>query len=215
MKKLIRLIAMFAIAGVATADLIVDSDFSGTGFGAVNTGAIELEAFCDTVGWTTYALVDTAYDTVNNEIDRIGTVSSGRAFGQAFRVADIRAWSATDKLSVAWTGTVSSDQVVIQVMGTSDTTWGGRPRLQDTALPTAAVDLGSFTMADITTTGGIMAAAISDWSAYTYIVVRVGSENWDGGNISVQSVDIVPEPATVGMLGLGALVALLIRRIRA
>ena len=192
MRKRIILIVMLAIAGVVTAaDIIVDSDFSGAGFAAINTGAIELGPFADTVGWTAYATVDTSYDTANNEVDRIGVVSSARAIGQAFRVADIRAWSSSDMLIMNWTaGAASQDNLTIQVFGTSNDTWGGRPRLQDMTLPTDAVDLGSLTLTDVTIAGGTMMTAVADWSAYTYLVVRVGSENWDGGNVSIQSVEI-------------------------
>ncbi len=215
MKKLTVLIIMVAIAGIAVADILFDSDFSGAGFAAVNTEAINLELFCDTVGWTTYSTADWSYDAANNKVDRIGTVSFARAIGQAFRTADIRPWSSTDTLSVVWTAeSVSQDNLTLQVFGTSDTTFGGRPRLQDMALPANAVELGSFTMTEITASGGTMTATISDWSSYTYLVVRVGSENWNGANVSIQSVGAVPEPATAGMLGLGSLIALVFRRIR-
>ena len=56
---------------------------------------------------------------------------------------------------------------------------------------------------------------------YQHLIVRfngfwrgnMASEALAIDNVSMD-VNVIPEPATVGMLGLGALVALLIRRVR-
>ena len=53
-------------------------------------------------------------------------------------------------------------------------------------------------------------------TGYNYIGIKIKGDvgGVAGNTLSLNNV-VVPEPATVGMLGLGALIALLVRRIRA
>lgn len=52
-------------------------------------------------------------------------------------------------------------------------------------------------------------------SAYEFYAIRIQAKSVDNADVfTINSVTVVPEPATVGMLGLGSLVALMIRRMR-
>jgi len=87
--------------------------------------------------------------------------------------------------------------------------------------PTQLVNVNYTTTADFSTTPLEWTITQAQMQTYDYFVFRIVTENagvGEGNDTYVfngASFDAVPEPATVGMLGLGALLTLLVRRIRA
>ncbi len=227
MKKLITLIAVVAITGVAAADIIKDWNFTAGAFSRTSSAALNLQnsGVADDTGWAVYPEV-WSYDAANNEADAdVGGAgwAGFRSIGQVIKTADVRAYSATDALQLkydaAWTG--GDDATLrVEIFGSSDTSFGGGLRLNYGGGLNNAVSLGSVDQVLSAATGvgtGTLDASIADWSSYTYLVVRISVGGAPGpvGTLDINSVDIVPEPATVGMLGLGAFVALIVRRVRA
>jgi len=91
--------------------------------------------------------------------------------------------------------------------GTGQLIWGGNKVDEIAAFVTAndivwASGSGSYTGGDIITS-----------SSWTNGLSSVLNAAYDGTNTTVW-VTTIPEPATVGMIGLGALITLLIRRMR-
>jgi len=218
MKKLVMLIAMLTIAGIASAG-IVDGDFSGTGFHA--TGQANVETNHLDQGWVLDADSRWTYDTANNQADMPTgyRLSDGTSFGQIW--TDNSAITGTQELTVnydgVWSGAGGNRRLRIAVFGMNTLASVSLATGSDgNAAPAGSTvlyddDFNFANGANITET----LSSVDFGTGYTYIAYRIrGITVSEDSLISVNNV-VVPEPATVGMLGLGALVSLLIRRIRA
>lgn len=117
---------------------------------------------------------------------------------------------------------VSGAQVLIEIYGSDTATTVTPFDLQEGSAPgmdTAFTQIGSRLVYDVSGGTGSYSASLNFGSGYDYLAMRIGiyATGQDGGwgeDIGIDNVSIVPEPATVGMLGLGALVALMTRRVR-
>ncbi len=225
MKKLITLIAMLAIAGIATADLIPDGDFAaGTisqkdyvgNFGTLDDGWYQNN---NAVTW----------DVSGNDLTRIASVESGGLRGAAqiwtTRAADLgTSLKLQFDYSIANAGADADFEVVLySYTRISGTGFGSADRLYlyQNTLPAGdqftIAELGRFELTDTAASSAIGQLTGSfDTTGIDHLAVRIIANDFAStAAITVDNISIVPEPATVGMLGLGALVALLIRRIRA
>lgn len=229
--KMIILIATLAMAMVVSADLIPNGDFSVVdgNFNPIQTVTNQvLDA-----GWVFNG-------SSNLHRDETPYLTMGRSeFNNDYRF-NMQMW--TD--SVGYTGNqtvqfdvvgdtyssgVTGPTVMIQILG-ANTLDGSSASIID--VDTSGVDsTGSnwtLLLSDsVDVSGGVandLSTITADFgSGYTYLTIRVGiyASGLDGGfgeDISIDNLEIVsaavPEPATVGMLGLGALVSVLVRRIR-
>lgn len=126
-------------------------------------------------------------------------------------------------------GGINTDaRIVIQANGSMyisslvyDSTSSFTISLDSTALDALSWYSYSPNASDIYTIGSLAALtgteSVTDIGIWWEATDGAGDENisYAGGGLKTFSVDaVVPEPATVGMLGLGALVSLLVRRIR-
>ena len=236
MKKLMMMIAMFAIAGIAVAD-IVGGDFEGQTLTGDNyrwrqnesgwrsaSGTITLE----TEGANDYAQIITGAGGGESGVGQwfdVSGLTAGTTYNLQF---DIRIVSAGLSPNVSYPPSFS-----YSVWANNGETTDGNTDVDptgaaggDAAMSIAAGETSTFILDniayDITSTAdaGWVTVTSSDFTFDgTDTMLGVGfalkSFYQPGQSIDIDNVSIVPEPATVGMLGLGALVALLIRRIRA
>ncbi len=233
MKKLMILIAMFAIAGTVSAGLVSDPGFDSgiTYVTNLNAGAVANN-------------LDTGYDIgeynaadgwvhAGNVTDLGGYVSINNASGARAVGAVIHDQAATtgsmsftvDLLDIA--GDVQSGTSITMFAygmgaGWSTKTWDDYLAFAYVA-PAKLIDAGgavllsqTITLSEITGAWDTFTADIDLGVGYEYVAVYLVANGIGGSGVGVDNLDIVavPEPATVGMLGLGALVALLIRRVR-
>ena len=216
MKKFITLIAMLAIAGTVSAG-IVNGDFTGSEVAANNT--VDYDDLND--GWSHNAWVhDSGAGTI--------TCNSGNnytSFGQLFESTD----TGSKTLKVTWMQdtTVAAKEIFIEMWGFSGAndgtfeqnlgkTFDGDGYFIKTAT-SAAGTVTSLGRTHLNRSGDTSWVTTEiditmDSGTYDYYGIRIAGRK--NSNMVVSDVS-VPEPATVGMLGLGALVALLVRRIRA
>jgi len=220
MKRIIMLIAMFAIAGIASAGLITDSGLDGALVDVSNLG--DLDGYYEYGEYTGEQwIMDSGVSDMGSyfEINTSGT----RAFGMV--VDDNQAtsgagWSMTADLNDVGGTMTDSQEIVLRVFGLNDPwhgSWDNRISAVNWNVVNGASVLGEVTIAqgDIANDGWSTHTMALDFdgSSYEYIAVAVVGRG--ALTLGVDNVDIVPEPATVGLVGLGSLVALLVRRIRA
>ncbi len=221
MKKLITLIAMFAIAGIVSAD-VVNGDFSSATFSDDNVlNHVNIDA-----GW--FGSETAAWGISGGKMVRdVGVVGNGaRSFGQMLNDTSLTAGDYTLELDLDYTANTSF--VRIDLYSWDNNGDGGSiPITIDLNLSSLNHDIGTagnytaYHMASTTITDSFTGKVSVDFTlthditdARDLFGIRILTD--DGPiAVSVDNVSIVPEPATVGMLGLGALVALLVRRIRA
>ncbi len=222
MKKLITLIALLAIAGIVSAD-VVDGDFTGTGF--VGTTGQSMNK--DLRGWQNYSggTGQADYDAANDlvEFGMSGSKGAQTGFGQVLLASAISSGDTTFNVSYDIADAGENAFFYATVWGSDDWDWNESIAMYDVDLAprnAGSEVLGFISMTDIGTASGTATATLdlSNLANYAYIQVGVSISKVDGTGSDhgyITNVEIVPEPATVGMLGLGALVALLVRRIRA
>ncbi len=247
MKKLITLIAMFVIAGVASAAL-VDGDFSAQtilaltdGDNPVGNGNAEYaySEFDENLNWLQ---ADHSYWDLQASGGQSGGYASfdGNEFGRMLT----QTWQ--DSASSTGTGwelsfyvnvdiAQANSQLDVDVVGLDDLwstrSWNARMSMRNYGVTSASFPLNSNDSRDL---GYILGSTTVDvtgamgWTKYTIsgidlgagyeyisLVFSANSDETAGAVIGLDTVAFaVPEPATVGMLGLGALVALMVRRIR-
>ena len=219
MKKLITLIALLAIAGIVSAD-VVDGDLSGTGFVGTTTQSMNK----DLSGWQAYP-TRTVYDAANDRVafGMDGSKSMVTGMGQVLLASAISSGDTTFNVSYDIADAGENARLYATVWGSDD--WDWNESIQLSGIATAprnagSAVLGTIDLGSIGTASGTATTTLdlSGLAGYQYIQVGVSISKVDGTGSDhgyITNVEIVPEPATVGMLGLGALVALLVRRIRA
>ncbi len=221
MKKIIMLIAMFAIAGAATAGLITDSGLDGALVDVSNIGD-----FDEYYEQPEYAGQQWVMDSGVSDSGSYFTIntSSTRAFGIVIddnEATSGTSWSMTVDLNDLG-GTMNDTQsVTLRVFGMGDPwstqSWDNRILGQGWAAPTGTTILGEVVVAQssISNDGWSTHTMDLDFDGSSYEYIGVAVVGHGALTLGVDNVDIVPEPATVGLLGLGALIALMVRRIRA
>lgn len=216
---IIAIVAVFA----AQADLVN---------GGFDTGIVENRATITLshvdLGW---------YNSTGVITDNLGYLELGRSqfnttdywHGQIFTDNNSTLGSQTVAFDVVLdeysTKSVTGAQVLIEIWGSDTATTVTPFDLQEGSAPAmdaAFTQIGSRLVYDVSGGLGSYSQTLDFGSTgYDYIAIRIGvyATGLDGGwgeDIGIDNVSItaVPEPATVGMLGLGALVSLLVRRIR-
>ncbi len=209
MKKLMILIAMFVIAGVASAD-VMNGDFSFAPMGEDNSldGDTDMDQ-----GWFRNVQASTdAWTIIAGEAVR-GTDegASHRGFGQMFTHAGSVSFVKFDYDAFAGNGL---QVILVGYTGSGSYNSNDGFRTANTAIPTG--DNYTITTLVNETIASGSGSIQYDFTAGAYdnYAIKFLAKG-DDGAATVDNVTVVPEPATVGMLGLGALVALAIRRIRA
>lgn len=224
MKKMI-LIAMLAIAGVASADL-VDGDFQDNLMNPVIQSSMNYVDH-NNAGW-----VGSSMDLYTNGAN-YGIEMDGQFFGAADHYYVGQIWTESsvlsstasltfDILSQNYTDSVTNPVVTVEFFSFDGSagTWR-KVGLQNNNLFNGGwTQIGSTLNVDISGGVGSYQTANIDLSGNTDLIygIRIGLSSTSDGTFEdtfvMDNVSIVPEPATVGMLGLGALISLLIRRIR-
>ncbi len=216
MKKLITLIALIAIAGTASAALV-----TGGGF---DTAIIEDITNKPANGEKNYWCANGPTWLVSGgEATLAGAGLTGSGLGifvdnQAATFTgtqhlefdyDLSLGTGTGALTIEfWTfdGAGAYDLLKVQYSNnTADPASAANYAVAKTTDSISATGSGTFVSADFDMTG---------IEAFAIRIYNDGLNTGLGASVSIDDVSIVPEPATVGMLGLGALVALLVRRIR-
>ncbi len=238
MKKLITLIAILAITGTASAALIAGWDFDG--IDDASTTSSSAYSANDTMDANlTVATVHhsdpgelrpqadsyAAIDWNNNATANLaGAIAAGQYYTISLAAAggyEMNLDSISIMLDAA--SSLDADQTFGWAITDSSDSSLSSGTLGDNANFYATVDLTGGTFDGLATTefrlyawdSGAGAAALSNADRFS---IGYGNNSAGDGVMDIAVAgDIVPvpEPATVGMLGLGALVALLIRRIRA
>jgi len=231
MKKMIILIALSLLAAPLFAGLITDSAMEGPLVDLATVGDFDdLFEYAERTGnYETWLHGGNVTESgVNPDSIRIDS-SGDRGFGMVLHdqgATTGSAWELTADLFDQAGRSDAGDTLTLKVFGMNDP-WGSADwkNLVDGrtwATPNEATLLGSIVL-DLTpgnmlipTQGWATFTADVDFGAgYQYVVLAAagaGAERIDVDNFDIVAV---PEPATVGMLGLGALVALMVRRIRA
>jgi hypothetical protein len=210
---------MLAIAGFVSAN-IVDGGFDA----AVYKGSDFIDADIDLDnGWVqarnNWTIVAGAMEKTKG--------SAGKGLGQAFTFSGTGTRTLKFDFVNAIAGTSANSQVyLIGMTGSGNyVTGNGNDEVKIGDLLGLSKQPGtggnytpSYLISTVVTaTGGdgtfFLSFTASDTYASYYFAVASGDNGV--GSFTIDNVSIVPEPATVGMLGLGALVALLVRRIRA
>ena len=210
MKKIITLIAILAIAGIATAD-VVDGGFTGSGF----VGSTSQSMNKDLSGWQEYSSPRQSYDAANNRVEfgMDGSKAMVTGIGQVLAASGFTA--ADVAFSVTYDIDDSNEDAVLYatVWGSDD--WDWNESIQLSGISTAPRNSGSEVLSTINMTGigtasGTANATIdmSGLANYAYIQVGVSISKVDGagadhGYITDVSIHPVPEPALLGLLGLG------------
>jgi len=228
MKKWMILIAALAIAGLAQAD-IVDGDFSALPPGNVQaTTSISVPADLAN-GWHSVggAAQITASETV--DMSQTSSATDPNRLAQIFTGADI---SGTLTLQFQYDFTFisgiedfSDNTLQVELWGTDEDTrsFASRIELGTTAVGTAWTELLNVTYDIDAETSGFVTVSVGtfDADAYDFYGIRFIADGiTDGGaqptveTIELDNVALIPEPATAGMLGIGALISLIVRRVR-
>ncbi len=215
MKKLMILIAMLAIAGTVSAALVTNGDFS-----SADRSDLTIKPTGEMDVWA-YQSLD--MHIVNGELSRTNGAS-----GAGFLIIADNVQGFTGEMTLdfdySWIDTEggidvdNADFVMVQVYG-----WTKDPLTTTEKMVTYAttVPANAAVLLDVILdegTGQFVSTSF-DMTGINNYGIRFISNGFDNSidTLTIDNVEmnVVPEPATVGMLGLGALVALLVRRVRA
>ncbi len=230
MKKFITLIAMLAIAGIASADIVTYDTFTG----GTSSATIALDAghtWLDPNTSAAAGLADSMYFGGTIQVTRTGTAlwSDYFSFGVSSSVDAMGAHlvepAGGGDPNTEFDGTSASVEVT-ELAGWSFSEIAWQIKIVDDGYNQADAHLFIGDNAESMTEGtadyivSITALTANSIDQFYLNVagattVTLGGLGTQTGIASSTEWIAVPEPATVGMLGLGALVALLIRRIRA
>ncbi len=216
MKKIMILIAMLAIAGTVSAALVTNGDFT-----AADRGDLTVKPTGEMNVW--------AYQTPGSDfhiVNEVLTRTNGASTAGFLIIADnVQGFTGSSQLEFdySWIDVLGSpdlldqDFVQIQVYGWTQASLGSTEKMltYNTLQPANSAVLLDVNLDEGT---GVFTSAAFDMTGMNFYAIRFTSNGFDASQdtltIDNVSINVVPEPATVGMLGLGALVALLIRRVR-
>ncbi len=199
----------------------VDTPVTGVTYGGSSMVYIGLSHVTDGGGWDVYTyLYGVASSSASGDVVASWLVDNSASDFDAVSVA-ATSWSGATGYTTVSPGTIDGDPTQdgdtltdsITTTGTDSmivAAFGWGSALTGTSSSTSTIqvqeDSSTFNNNSILSQAAAIAGDYDSSFSYT------------GGNprrASAISVELVPEPATVGMLGLGALVAILVRRIRA
>jgi hypothetical protein len=217
MKKLMIALAVLGIAGFASADLL-DGTFtgiatnSGTALNQDDAGELDQGWFVASTGFVQPTGTEMAWtrpDATATYSGSIGQIWSDTLTGNQQLTFDFTLLDIADLT----TPTLHIEILAVDAGGFFRNGFPANDNLV-TSISEWAIDLTTQSVGTYTSS----AINFTPTAASSYYGIRMSFEvAADGGgadNIAIDNVSIVPEPATVGMLGLGALVSLLVRRIR-
>lgn len=220
MKKFITLIAILAIAGTASADLL-DGDFQNGSLAANVSGAIVGDNHLN-IGWVNNQQFAIMTNGANIYIDNGWTswtqpnaLASQYSFGQCWSDSGLGATDVVkfDVVDEAYLSSVPDPKIFVEVFGAASApTWeklrvSNSTNYDDGALyvPLLYEDI------DVSGGNGSYNTASADLSGYPYYAIRVSgktsNEAWTGGFVGLDNFTIVPipEPTLLVLLGLGVL----------
>ncbi len=217
MKKFIITIAIIAIASTSMANL-ADGDFTGSGWVATGTrvvlggGNANLDA-----GWQSSGDTYFLYDTVNDRAERVpnSTMNNFYALGQvcagsSFNASDV---VLSFDYDITEDGAADAD-IEVRVFGRSSSyLYNTGITLYDVLSVNGNMGtlLGTLSMADIGTASGTANVALDlgdTLDTYDWINIGIGVRAIgvsDTAYIDNASIHAIPEPAFLGLLGLGIL----------
>jgi len=220
---------LLAIAGAASAELVTDGGFEGTN-GSVQVRSTLHSSYTDR--WYQNNAGHWSHNTTDDRMDRVAGSSTGsRAIGQIMTLATGEATSGyTLDIAMYLDDGDDDSDLYVSLWGVNIGTAGGHlvSLAGSTTDPVDDAPAGYTyeSLVDWTSSNGgdqdYLGANSLKWTGldltgFDQVMLRIGASSVDAGEtMYVDTVSLaVPEPATVGMLGLGSIVALLIRRIRA
>lgn len=217
MKKIMLIIAVFAVAASVSANLITDPNINSM----ANVAAATED---DLNQWNSNA---SYWDTSGSGARLISSWSDKKMTWIGQNTGDDTLFNFSVDWSVVGTGAVD---MFVAVYGVNSNFTDSFTSSTRTLIPSEAVALlsdaaydndgdGIIEMDGLSTSSGTLTFSIDTGVTYDYIAVVLGGwiHTTSGQDVTYDNVDLslaVPEPATVGMLGLGALVSLMVRRIR-
>jgi hypothetical protein len=236
MKKMLIALTLVALAVSAQAGLLTDPNFTaGTTTNDWSDGSNRLYAddALAANGWTAMKIGNPStyrwtYDADNDKAVYAQLGTGVHAFGQVIALGASE--SGVQQLEIDGSILTDADGDIdwegITVLGFKNGTTLGHGYLTLNSTAAYVESGGDYTIDTLLASTDFDAVVgstnlsfnidLGTAGTYDYLMVKVGVRAGDLTDaFEVTRVDIVPEPATVGLLGLGALVSLLIRRIRA
>lgn len=216
MKKI--LVVLFAVATLA---MIASANLVDTGISTTPGGDDNLNHLNSGLGWYTGETATWDLSGGNYVRNTTGGINLS-GFGQVADTTGLTSGDTTLEIDYLWIDADDDDSFTVSFYGYThiggSTAWGGSDawHLNVGGAPegSARYDVDALVTYDTSVAegSGTLQYNVGDLTGYDYIAVRVAASWGAGDTASVSRIEGVPEPATIGVLGLGGLLAMLLRR---
>lgn len=244
MKKMMLVIAALAVAGLTQADIMVNGDFSSTNIISSSSGISSSDLGGGWQTYTPYAWKIAGGETYRDSAVNSGSAraiaqlwenasDNWYASSPVYPTTGASAFTlgaGSYSLSITYNfnDVIDDDTLTIQLFSYDYTYGGGSKEFRSANAITTVNDLADPATSDRYTVTTLIDTTLAETTGsqtvnlnftlaadQEFMGIRFLSGSDATDTLTISNVEIVPEPATVGMLGLGALISLLVRRIRA